>query len=400
MEKIYLVAAFWFFAAVLSTILANRLKISIALMEIMVGAVVGFAALQLGYFDKLSLNADWMKFCTGVGAILLTFLAGAELNPDAMKTKIKEVSIIGLIGFSAPFIGCFLIAYYLIGWNLQASLLCGIALSTTSMAVVYAVMLEYGFNKTEFGKGILGACFVNDLGTVIALGLIFAPFTYKTVIFIAVTIVLMFTLRPITEYLIRRFAYKTAAIRAKWILFVLLSMGVLAAWSGSEPVLPAYVLGMVLARTMEQDGHFVRRLRTLTVGFLTPLYFLRAGALVSIPALLSGFGVFLLLFGGKVASKIFGLYPAIHRFREDKKEKWYYTLLMSTGLTFGTISALYGLTHNIITQAQYSLIVGAVIASAVIPTLIANKFFLPRHLLEAPILDDQAPDDKDIQNKL
>ncbi|MEE9913734.1 MAG: cation:proton antiporter [Deltaproteobacteria bacterium] len=400
MEKIYLVAAFWFFAAVLSTVLANRLKISIALMEIMVGAIAGFAALQLGYFDKLALQADWMKYCTGVGAILLTFLAGAELNPDAMRTKIKEVSIIGIIGFSAPFAGCFLIAYYLIGWNLQASLLCGIALSTTSMAVVYAVMLEYGFNKTEFGKGILGACFVNDLGTVIVLGLIFAPFTYKTVIFIAATIVLMFTLRPMTEYLIRRFAYKTAAIRAKWILFVLLSMGVLAAWSGSEPVLPAYVLGMVLARTMEQDGHFVRRLRTLTVGFLTPLYFLRAGALVSIPALLSGFGIFILLLGGKVASKIFGLYPAIHHFREDKKEKWYYTLLMSTGLTFGTISALYGLTNNIITQAQYSLIVGAVIASAVIPTLIANKFFLPRHLLEEPLLEDQIPDEKDIKNKL
>jgi len=400
MENIYLVAAFWFFAAVLSTSLSSRLKISIALMEIIVGTIIGFAAFQMGYFDKLSLNADWLKFCTGLGAMLLTFLAGAELNPDVMKAKIKEVSIIGIIGFAAPFTGCSLISYYLIGWNLQASLLCGIALSTTSMAVVYAVMLEYGFNKTEFGKGVLGACFVNDLGTVIALGLIFAPFTYKTVIFIAVTIMMILFLRPMTNYLIKRFAYKTAAIRAKWILFILLAMGVLALWSGSEPVLPAYILGMVLAETMEKDGHFVRRLRTLTVGFLTPLYFLRAGALVSIPALIASPVLFLLLFCGKVVSKIFGLYPAIHHFRDDNKEKWYYTLLMSTGLTFGTISALFGLSHNIISQAQYSYIVGVVIASAVIPTLIANKFFLPSHLLEAPVLDDQAPDENDIINKL
>ena len=400
MESIYLLAAFWFFAAVLSTILANRLKISIALMEIMVGSVIGYAAFNLNFTDKLSLNADWLKFCTGVGAILLTFLAGAELNPDSMKSKIKEVSVIGLIGFFAPFIGCSLIAYYLIGWNLQVSLLCGIALSTTSMAVVYAVMLEYGFNKTEFGKGVLGACFINDLGTVIALGLIFAPFTYKTVIFIGAIIILILFLRPMTDFIIKRFAYKTAAIRAKWVIFILLSMGVLALWSGSEPVLPAYIIGMVLARTMEKDGHFVRRLRTLTIGFLTPLYFLRAGALVSIPALLAAPFIFLLLFTGKVISKIFGLYPAIHNFRDDTKEKWYYTLLMSTGLTFGTISALFGLSHNIISQAQYSLIVGAVIASAVIPTLIANKFFLPSHLLEPPVLDDQAPDEKDIMRKL
>jgi len=322
------------------------------------------------------------------------------LNPDVMKSKIKEVSAIGLIGFAAPFIGCFLISFYIIGWGIEASLLSGIALSTTSMAVVYAVMIEYGFNKTDFGKGILGACFINDLGTVIALGLIFAPFTYKTVIFVAVTIILIFTLRSMTDFVIKYFAHKTAAIRAKWVLFILLSMGVLALWSGSEPVLPAYVFGMVLAKTMEKDGHFVRRLRTLTIGFLTPLYFLRAGALVSIPAIFSAPGIFIVLFSGKVMAKIFGIYPATHHFCEYKKEKWYYTLLMSTGLTFGTISALYGLNNNIITQEQYSFIVAAVIASAVIPTLIANKYFLPSHLLEIPILDDQAPDEKDIINKL
>lgn len=256
MESIYLLAAFWFFAAVLSTILANRLKISIALMEIIVGAAIGYAAYYFNLLDNLSLNADWMKLLTGVGAIMLTFLAGTELNPDAMKSKIKEVSVIGLVGFFAPFIGCSLVAYYIIGWNLQVSLLCGIALSTTSMAVVYAVMLEYGFNTTEFGKGVLGTCFINDLGTVIALGLIFAPFTYKTFIFIGATIVLSIFLRPMTDYIIKRFAYKTAAIRAKWVIFILLTMGVLALWSGSEPVLPAYIIGMVLARTMEKDGHF------------------------------------------------------------------------------------------------------------------------------------------------
>jgi hypothetical protein len=61
----------------------------------------------------------------------------------------------------------------------------------------------------------------------------------------------------------------------------------------------------------------------------------------------------------------------------------YTTLLMSTGLTFGTISALFGLAHQLITPAQYSALVAAVIGSAVVPTLIANAFFLPRHLLPA-----------------
>jgi len=409
MNSIYFLAAFWFSAAVISTVLANRLKISMALMEIIIGAIIGFIALKLTYTDKLSLNADWLKFLSGMGAILLTFLSGAELNPDMMKSKIKEVSVIGLVGFFAPFLGSFLIAYYVIGWEVKASLLCGIALSTTSMAVVYAVMLEYGFNKTEYGKGILGSCFVNDLGTVIGLGLIFAPFTYRTLIFLAVTVAIIFFVPKITDFLIKQFAYKTAAIRAKWIIFILLSMGFLAVWSGSEPVLPAYIIGMVLARTMEKDGHFIRRFRTLTIGFLTPLYFLRAGALMTLPALIAAPLFFLLLFSTKMITKIFGLYPVIRIFRHHKNEKWnlnfkkftrerwYYTLMMSTGLTFGTISALFGLSNNIISQEQYSYIVGVVIASAVIPTLIANKFFLPKHLLEIPVLDDQVPSADDTE---
>lgn len=138
---------------------------------------------------------------------------------------------------------------------------------------------------------------------------------------------------------------------------------------------------MVLASTLGTDSVFVRRLRTLTIGFPTPIYFLRAGSFVSLPALLSAPLVFLALFAGKVGTKIFGLYPVIGVFRRERNEQRYYTLMMSTGLTFGTISALYGLSHGLVTQEQYSHLVAVVIGSAVVPTSIANAAFLPRHLL-------------------
>jgi Kef-type K+ transport system membrane component KefB len=243
-------------------------------------------------------------------------------------------------------------------------------------------MLETGLNQTEFGKGILGSCFVNDLGTVIALGLLFSPFTFRTVIFVLATAVLLTLLPTITAWLTHHYGHRTAAIRTKWVMFVLTGLGALALWSGSEAVLPAYLAGMVLAGGAAKDAHWMRRLRTLTVGFLTPFYFLRAGTLVSLPALLTGPMIFLVLLAGKVASKIFGLYPFISFFRTNHNERWFYTLLMSTGLTFGTISALFGLSHRLITQEQYSFLVAAVIASAVVPTVIAGKAFLPTHLLE------------------
>jgi Kef-type K+ transport system membrane component KefB len=138
---------------------------------------------------------------------------------------------------------------------------------------------------------------------------------------------------------------------------------------------------MVLAEFSIGDASWIRRLRTLTIGFLTPFYFIRAGTLVSLSVIVATPAVFMLLFGGKVLSKILGLYPIVGLYRRERSERWYYTLMMSTGLTFGTISSLYGLSHGIVTQAQYSFLVAVVIASAVVPTLIANFAFLPRHLL-------------------
>jgi len=385
MQEIFTVASFWLFLALISAILANKLNISIALMEICIG--VAAADIAGRYFGGWGFGADreWLRFLASSGAILLTFLAGAELEPEVMRAKLKEVSVVGLIGFLAPFLGCTLVARYVLGWDGRASWLAGVALSTTSMAVVYAVMLETGLNRTEFGKGILGACFINDLGTVIALGLIFAPFSYKTVIFVSGSVAAFFLLPFVTSKLTELYAYRTAAIRTKWISFVLFSLGALALWSGSEAVMPAYIAGMMLAGSAARDTLFIRRLRTLTVGFLTPFYFLRAGSLVSVPALMAAPVVFAAFLAGKVFSKIFGLFPFISIFRKEKNERWYYTLMMSTGLTFGTISALFGYSHGIVTKEQYSFLVAVVIASAVVPTLIANKAFLPRHLIpESP----------------
>ena len=226
----------------------------------------------------------------------------------------------------------------------------------------------------------------------IALGLIFAPFTWKTAVFVGACVLVIGSLPWLTLWLINSYGNRTAAIRTKWILLVLFGLGALAIWSGSEAVLPAYLAGMVLAETIGRDHFYVRRLRTMTLGFLAPFYFIRAGALASIPAIVSAPAAFLLLFGGKAVSKILGLVPVVGIFRSHAKERWYYTLMMSTGLTFGTISAMYGYNHGIVDQTQYSLLVAAVIASAVIPTMIANALFMPRHLLSTIPAEDRLPE--------
>ncbi len=381
MTDIYALAALWLGLALAATLLSIWLRIATAMSEIVVGTVAQLAIGALIGGAVLGTDQSWIKFLASTGAILLTFLAGAELDPAVMRTQWKQTTTIGLVAFSAPFLGCAAAAYWLLHWDVEASWLAGIALSTTSVAVVYAVMLEFGLNKTDYGKTVLAACFVNDLATVVVLGLMFSPFTYRTLVFIGGSVAAFALLPWLTPRFFRRFGNRPSELEAKFLLLCLFGLGALAAWADSEAVLPAYVMGMVLAGTVGKDHALVRRLRTVAFGLLTPFYFIRAGSFVSVPALIAAPLAFCVLLGSKMVTKFGGVFPITRAFHSPTREGLYTTLLMSTGLTFGSISALFGLTHGIVSQAQYSLLIAAVIGSAVVPTLIANAFFLPHHLL-------------------
>ena len=382
MTDTWLLAALWVGLALVATLVSIWFRIATALSEIVVGTV---AQLVIGALASgtVLMGADeaWIKFLSGTGAILLTFLAGAELDPAVFRTKWRDATGIGLASFAAPFVGCAALAYWGLHWTARASWLAGVAMSTTSVAVVYAVMLETGLNKTPFGKSVLAACFITDLGTVMALGMIFSPFTVRTLALVGISLAVFVALPYVTPRFFARYGNRPSELEAKYLLLFLFGMGGLATWAGSEAVLPAYVIGMVLAGTVGKDHVLVRRLRTLTFGLLTPFYFIRAGSFVSVSALVAAPGILLALLVGKVVFKSVAVYPATKYFGHTHEEGMYTTLLMSTGLTFGSIAALFGLSHHVIDQSQYSLLVGAVIASAVLPTLVANAFYLPRHLL-------------------
>src|SRR6185312_9386392 len=381
MTSVWALAALWLGLALLASLLSIWFKVSTALSEIVVGTIAQLVIGAMVGQAVLGTDESWVRFLSGLGAIVLTFLAGAELDPAVFKMKWREAAAVGLASFLCPFLGCAAAAHYVLGWELMPSWLAGVVMSTTSVAVVYAVMLEFGFNRTEYGKTVLAACFVTDLGTVVALGLIFAPFTFKTAVFLAVGLAVFLILPWLTPRFFKLYGNRPSELETKFLLLCLLGMGALAGWADSEAVLPAYLIGMVLAGTVGKDHILVRRLRTLTFGLLTPFYFIRAGSFVSIPSLIAAPAAFLFFLLVKVGTKIIGVYPVTKLYKAPNKEAMYTTLLMSTGLTFGTISALFGLSRGIIDQGQYSALVAAVIASAVIPTVIANAFYLPDHLL-------------------
>ena len=378
MEQVWYTAAAWVGVAFLASLLSIRLGLSVALMEIFLGFVAGnFGA----YFGSAIFQPNsWINFLAGFGSIVLTFLAGAEIEPEAFRRQLKPSLVIGIVSFLFPFLGAMGFTYYITGWNLQAAQIAGIALSTTSMAVVYAVMVETGLNETELGKLILSACFITDLGTVLALGLIFAEYDIWLGVFAVVTIVALILLPDISRMVFSLWGGRVSEPEIKFIFVILLGLGGLAVTARSEAVLPAYLFGMVVAGIFVQDKILIYRMRSTAFALLTPFFFIKAGTLVSMRALIAGLGLLVILLLVKMATKVIGVWPLCRLFKIPARETNYTTLLMATGLTFGSISALYGYNNGFIDQAQYSVLVAVVIGSAIIPTIIAQVFFHPREV--------------------
>ncbi len=372
LPNVYLIAALWIGLTFCASLIAIRLGLSVALVEIFMGVLAGnFLGLQTN---------TWIDFVASFGSILLTFLAGAEIDPAALRQHLRASLSLGFAAFLAPVLGVFALAYWVAHWNLHAAEIAGIALSTTSVAVVFAVMIETGLNRTELGKVILAACFVNDLGTVLALGILFANYNWWLVLFIGATLLTLPFLPWLTRLLMRHVGGRVSEPEIKFLFLVLMLLGGLAAVANSEAVLPAYLIGLVVAGVFAHDRALVERMRSIAFAFLTPFFFIKAGLFISLPALatLTGAGLVALFFAGKMVTKAIGVRPLTGLFGMSTRTGNYTLMMMSTGLTFGSISALFGLTHHYITGFQYTVLVTVVILSAVIPTLIAQTFFQPK----------------------
>jgi len=369
MDNIWLQSALWVALALVAAMGALWITISAALFEIVIGAIAGNTV-------GLPLT-PWINYIASVGAVVLTFLAGTDIDPHVVKRNFGSSVMIGLMGFLAPFLGCLVLARYGLGWSWPQAQIGGIALSTTSVAVVYAVMVETGYNRTELGKIILAACFINDIGTVLALGLIFANYNMYLLLFVVVTIVVVAGLPWIVPWLFDKIGKRPSEPEIKFLFLVLFGLGGLASWGKSEAVLPAYLVGMALAPFFTGQQELQVRIRSICFAFLTPFYFLKAGSLIEAHALVTGAASSGLFLGIKMATKFFGILPLTRYFRFEPREGMYTTLMMSTGLTFGSISALFGLANHIIDQFQYTVLLTAVIGSAIVPTLIAQIWFQP-----------------------
>jgi Kef-type K+ transport system membrane component KefB len=355
-------------AALVASMISVEVGISVALIELSLG--VG-----LGNIFSLDPNESWLVFIASFASVVLTFLAGAEVDPDDFRERFWPAVGIGLVSFAGPFAVATAIALGPLGWTTKASLIAGTALSTTSLAVVYAVLVETELNTVRVGKLIMSACFVTDMCTVIALSVIFVKPTVWFPVFLVVSVLVVVLLPKIAPWFFGRYGDRVIEPEIKLVFAVLFALMVLGDEAKSQAVLPAFVLGLVMSRHYQQHQEEQRRLRVVAFAFLTPFFFLRGGMNVSLAAVFANLGVLAVLVAGKMVPKLTLIYPLARR--HARPHAVFTSLLMSTGLTFGTISALYGLNAHVIDRTQFSLLVTVVVLSAIVPTAIAQRWFSP-----------------------
>lgn len=373
-DNLWAFAAIWLALATAAAFISRRLALAAALVEILLGVLAG---------NLIGLRSNaWVDFIAGFGSIMLTFMAGAEIEPAVLRKQLRPSVVIGAISFFAPFLGAMAYAYLIAHWTLDASKVAGIAMSTTSVAVVYAVMVESRLAGTDFGQLILAACFITDIGTVIALGLLFANYNAWLLALVGAIVIAIVLVPKLLPVVFARTGRWISEPGMRLVFLILLVLAGIATAAKSEGVLPAYFLGLACAGFLFANPEISRRLRSMTMGFLAPFYFIKAGTLVSFAAAITGIGAIAAFFVVKVAAKCLGVFPAARAFQHPPKDAGYITLMMATGLTFGTISSLYGLTHHYIDQLQYTTLVTVVILTAVVPTMIAQAFFHPAEYID------------------
>lgn len=355
----------------LASLISLRMGLAVAIIELVLGAIFG----NLGFLHA----NDWMTLIASFGGILLTFMAGTEIDTHVMREKYKESFLIGFFSFLAPFIGAALFTYFIAGWNLQAALIAGIALSTTSLAVVYSVLLETDVPDANLVKIVLAATFVTDMSTVLVLSILFIKPDLYTALFIIISITVIILASKYSKRIFNHDKLKNKVIEPeiKYIFVILVIFMYFAALGNGEAVLPAFILGLLMSKELAKVKELMVRMRTVAYAVITPIFFIVGGLKISFELILASLGLFLVLFAIKIVSKFLGVYFLAKKYIPHGS--MYTTLLMSTGLTFGTIASLFGLNAGYINQVQYSVLIGVVVSSAVIPTFVAQKWFLPRH---------------------
>lgn len=329
-----------------------------------------FLAGILGSFFISGDEVPWLSFISNLGMLSIMFVAGFEVDAKILRANIGKNCLVGSISFALPFALVF-ITGLVAGFPTSEVVILSLALSTTSLAIVFTVIREAGLIAKLEGQILLGAAMVVDLISMVLLGIIFVD--YNLVAFL-VLIAVIFIAKKILVSIFNRYKGNRVEIELKTILLLLLSLGILAEQAGIHAALTAFLLGIIFSDIEPDHETIIVKLNTVVFSLLAPVFFFHAGLNINLQEL-DLFHLLLVAVVSTVAisGKYMGSYLGLYYFFERNKTlSRFGGLLFNYRLSFGIVTAMYAFEREAISVGVYNIIL-LVIAISSIFTVVAQR---------------------------
>lgn len=346
--------------------IALEIGFSSAIAEIIAGVILGYFLGNAASVESL----DWVDFIANLGLLGLMFLAGFEVDTRRLRKTWRASMGIGIASLLAPMSGVFVICYFGFGLEWRAAALMAIGLSTTSLALVYHALKERGDLDRDFGQTALSAATVVDVLSMVCLALLLGNTGWGTVLFLLVLLPTVFGLPQLGKWIFRRYGGSLVEFELRFLMVLLISMGFMAEHVGGiHPALIAFGIGIIMAKVVEEHGQVAEKLRAIVFSLLAPIFFLSAGMQINLTLLSADFLLQLvILLAAAIGLKFAGTALAAQATLGHSGR--FLGLLFNYRLVFGIAVATVGRESGAISETQYSIIMLAIVCSAILPAIL------------------------------
>ncbi len=362
---------------ILAGIGALEIGFSSSIFEIVAG-VFASNVIKLG-------SLSWIDFLSNLGLLGLMFFAGLETDPELMRKHLWKSLFIGFCSYFFPLVSIFYVTYYILDYSFEASILIGIALSTTSLALVYPLLKEKKLLELPAGQILLAGAMVVDISSMLTMSYLFEGINVYNIVFSVALLLLLVRLPKWGEWLFERYAGNQIEFRTRFIIVVLIALGFLSETVHINEAVLAFTTGIFFAEFFRKDVKTERKIRAIIFGFLAPFFFFKAGYSVKL-SVLSPKVIFLSLFLGTIAfaTKYIGtVYATANLFRSAVYKLA--GLFFNMRLTFGIVASLFGLKSGLIDEETYVALLLIIITTSIVSSVISNR--MP-HEVEEDLLED------------
>ena len=360
----------------LAGVVSIEIGVSTAMIEIIVG-VIGSNLLGIR-------SESWFDFIANYGLLGIMLFAGFETNPDVLKKHAKKNLVIGFVGYFFPFTSIFITTFLILRYPLNVCILLSLGLSTTSLALVYAVIRERQAWSTPTIQIMLGSAMIMDMLSMLTLTLLISQVSYDLIIYGLSLILVLFFAIKVSPRLIKRYSGHFSELEIRFILVLLLVMLFYAERVNVSEAVLAYLVGVFLSDIVEEHDVLLEKLRGIVFGFFAPAFFFKAGLLINIKFLTLDL-LYLIAVLGVLAylSKYIGIYLISARLI-NKREGSSMGLIFNFRLSFGIAAAVIGYETGLLSIGLYTVIILIVLLTSVVSSILLKV--TPYELEEVEIL--------------